>query len=191
MILASASPRRRELLARAGWPFLVRPASVDETPWPRESARGYVLRLAKAKARCILPEHPGRGTVVLGADTTVAIGQSILAKPGSDAEAAAMLRRLSGRCHQVLTGVCLREAATGREAAAVARTDVWFGPLSARQIAAYVAGGEPRDKAGAYAIQGGAAGFVRRLQGSYSNVVGLPIELVWTLWLELAAPAVG
>ncbi len=190
ILLASASPRRRELLERAGWPLRVRPAEVDESVRRGEPPAAYVLRLAKAKARALRPPRAGKGSVVLGADTTVALGRAILAKPASDAEAAAMLRRLAGRRHEVLTGVCLRDAG-GREAAAVAVTRVWFAPLSARRIAAYVASGEPRDKAGAYAIQGGAAAFVRRIEGSYSNVVGLPIELIWRLWLELAAPAVG
>jgi septum formation protein len=191
IVLASASPRRRELLARAGWRYRVQAAAVDETPHQRELPAAYVLRLARAKVRAVAPARPETGGVILGADTTVALGRAILGKPESSSEAAAMLRRLSGRRHEVLTGVCLREARTGRETVGVAVTRVWFAPLAGRRIAAYVATGEPRDKAGAYAIQGGAARFVRRIEGSYSNVVGLPIELVWQLWLDLAAPAVG
>jgi septum formation protein len=190
IVLASASPRRRELLASAGWPFCVQPAAIDETPLPRESPRSYVLRLARAKSRSIRPARPGKDTIVVGADTTVALGASILGKPASAAEAETMLRRLAGRRHEVFTGICLRQARSGREAAGVAVTHVWFRPLSPRQIAAYVATGEPGDKAGAYAIQGGAAAFVRRMEGSYANVVGLPLELLWQLWLELVAGAV-
>ena len=121
--------------------------------------------------------------MVLGADTTVVVEGDILGKPANDAEAGAMLRRLSGRGHQVLTGVCLRRGE--RCLAGVETTEVWFDPLREAEIAAYVASGEPRDKAGAYAIQGRAARFIPRINGSYSNVVGLPLATVWRLWRAL------
>ncbi|HVA62157.1 MAG TPA: Maf family protein [Terriglobales bacterium] len=180
LVLASASPRRRELLEGAGFAVEVRPAAVDETPLPGEAAADYVLRLARAKARAV--EASG---LVLGADTVVVVDGDLLGKPADDAEAGAMLARLAGREHQVLTGVCLRDPARGREAAQVETTRVWFAPLSPQEIADYVASGEPRDKAGAYAIQGRAARFIPRIEGSYANVVGLPIATVWELWREI------
>ncbi|HET9783818.1 MAG TPA: Maf family protein [Terriglobales bacterium] len=181
IVLASASPRRRELLIAAGFVVEVRPADVDETPLLGEVPAAYVARLARAKTFAVSaqPEE-----VVLGADTTVVVDDDILAKPADDAEAAAMLRRLSSRSHRVLTGVCLRRGA--HQAEEVEATEVWFDPLSESDIAAYVASGEPRDKAGAYAIQGRAARFIPRIAGSYSNVVGLPIATVWRCWRQLA-----
>ncbi|HUX67244.1 MAG TPA: Maf family protein [Terriglobales bacterium] len=181
LVLASASPRRRELLEAAGFEVEVRPAPLDETPLPGEAAADYVLRLARAKARALAA--PG---LVLGADTVVVVDGDLLGKPASDAEAAAMLARLAGREHQVLTGVCLRDPARNREAARAETTRVWFAPLSPQEIADYVQSGEPRDKAGAYAIQGRAARFIPRIEGSYSNVVGLPLATVWDLWRQLA-----
>jgi septum formation protein len=180
IVLASASPRRRELLLAAGFAVEVRPAAVDETPLPGEPPAACVARLARAKAWAVAAQP---GEIVLGADTTVVVDDVMLAKPADDAEAAALLRRLSGRGHQVLTGVCLRRGA--RQAEAVEATEVWFDPLGEADIAAYVASGEPRDKAGAYAIQGRAARFIPRIAGSYSNVVGLPIAAVWRLWRQL------
>jgi septum formation protein len=168
LTLASASPRRRELLSQLGLAFDVRPAEVDETPRPGEEARAYVLRVAGQKARAL--EVPG---VVLGADTAVVLDGRILGKPRDGAEAAAMLRALSGRAHQVLTAVCARGA--GRQESTVVTTVVELTPLSERQIAWYVASGEPFDKAGAYAIQGLAGAFVAAVRGSVSNVVGLPV----------------
>lgn len=187
MVLASASPRRRELLEAAGWRVEVRPAEVDESQLPAEPAADYVLRLARAKARAIAPQVAG--ACVLGADTTVVLGDELLAKPAEDAEARAMLRRLSGRVHEVLTGVCLLYG--GVEAAAVEGTRVQFAPLSPEEIDAYVASGEPEGKAGAYAIQGRAACFIPRIEGSYSNVVGLPLALVYQLWRQLKIPPCG
>lgn len=181
LVLASASPRRRELLEAAGWRVRVRPAGIDETPLPSESASAYVLRLARAKAAAVSSLG-----VILGADTTVELDGDLLGKPRDDAEARAMLVRLSGRAHRVHTGVCLRQA--GREAAAVETTVVVFAPLTAADVDAYVASGEPRGKAGAYAIQGRAACFIPRIEGSYSNVVGLPLALVWRLWNEISPP---
>jgi len=181
LLLASASPRRRELLEAAGWEVEVRPATIDETLLPGERPSAYVLRLARAKAAAIAARVGARRTV-LGADTAVVIGSEVLGKPRDDREARAMLRRLSGRSHRVLTGVCLRRGA--REQAWVDATRVWFSPLTAAAIAAYVATGEPRDKAGAYAIQGRAARFIPRIAGSYSNVVGLPLASLWERWVS-------
>lgn len=175
LVLASASPRRRELLHHAGIPCLVRPApGIDETPLPHERPEEYVQRLAEAKALAV---EAGPGELVLGADTTVVVDGRILGKPEDDADAARMLEALSGRRHEVMTGICLRSGALLVRDWSV--TQVWFGPLSAGDIATYVSTGEPRDKAGAYAIQGIASRFTDRIDGEYSNVVGLPVALVW------------
>ena len=182
LVLASASPRRRELLAAAGIPVIVHAAEVDETPHPGEEARAYVLRLAEAKARAAASGAPRPDLPLLAADTTVVLDGELLGKPADDAEAAAMLRRLSGRGHEVWTGLCLLwpAAASGERPLALAAdcTRVWFAPLDREEIAAYVASGEPRGKAGAYAIQGRAGQFIPRIEGSYSNVVGLPLALL-------------
>ena len=175
LVLASGSPRRAELLRAAGIPFEPAAADVDETQHPGEEADAYVLRLAKAKAGRVAAVYPGR--TVLGADTTVVVDGDVLGKPADAADAAAMLRRLSGRSHLVLTGVCLIGPGGGQETA-VASTQVEFRPLTGDEIDRYVASGEPMDKAGAYAIQGGAGGFVTRIDGEYDNVVGLPVALV-------------
>ena len=176
LVLASSSPRRSELLRQAGIPFVVRPASdVNEAPRPHEAPEDYVRRLAEEKARTVAA---GPGEVVLGADTTVVIDGRILGKPADHEDAARMLETLSGRRHEVLTGICLRAA--NRTVTDWASTQVWFTELSAEEIAQYVASGEPMDKAGAYAIQGGAAKFVERIDGDYSNVVGLPVALVYS-----------
>jgi septum formation protein len=174
IILASASPRRAELLTAAGISFLARPVDVDETRLPTETAEACARRLARAKAEAVARPP---GAIVLGADTLVVIDGDPLGKPVDDGEAAAMLRRLSGRTHEVVTGVALLHDA-GADVDLVS-TSVTFERLSEREIAWYVATGEPRDKAGAYGIQGGAARFISRIDGSYSNVVGLPVELVY------------
>jgi septum formation protein len=173
LVLASASPRRRELLANAGIPFTLRPASVDESLRPNEAPQSYVRRLAASKALSV-PCHEGE--CILAADTTVVIGGQILGKPEDAADAARMLALLSGRSHEVITGICLRHAAQIHIDAAV--TQVFFHPLSPAQIDAYVASGEPLDKAGAYGIQGLASRFIPRIEGCYFNVVGLPVSLV-------------
>lgn len=174
LFLASASPRRRELLAQIGVPCVRQIASIDETPLPAEPAAAYVERLARGKARAGLAALAGRAdAVVLGADTAVVLDGGILGKPADFAEARAMLRALSGRSHQVLTAVAL--ASPAREAARVVASEVSFRALGEAEIAAYWASGEPRDKAGGYGIQGLAAVFVRRIEGSYSAVVGLPL----------------
>jgi septum formation protein len=173
LILASSSPRRRDLLRRAGFTFDVVPPQVVERHEPGESAEAYVLRNARAKAEWAAG-HPGRGTLpIVGADTVVVQDGVILEKPADPDDARAMLRRLSGRSHQVWTGVCLIRDDVR---AFAEKTTVSFHRLSDTQIDAYVATGEPLDKAGAYAIQGGAGAMIRRIDGSYSNVVGLPME---------------
>lgn len=174
LILASASPRRRELLAAAGLAFEIDAVPVDETPLAGETAESYVDRLARLKAETGLRRNPS--DAVLGADTTVVVDGDILAKPDDEAQATAMLRRLSGRAHEVLTAVAL--AQRGSTACRVERTIVWVSPLTEAEIAWYVESGEPRDRAGAYAIQGLFSRFVLRLEGSYSNVVGLPVAAV-------------
>lgn len=168
MILASASPRRRELLAAAGLVFEVRPAEVDETPGPQEPPRRYALRVATAKALAV------EGERVLAADTIVVLDGEILGKPTDATDAAQMLRRLAGRAHTVMTAVVLREGRRLRRR--LIRTRVHFRPLSEVEIAAYVATGEPLDKAGAYGIQGRGGALVDRVSGSYTNVVGLPLR---------------
>ena len=174
IILASRSPRRAELLTAAGIAFDVLAADVDETPLPGESPMAYVERLAIAKAQAVLAMHPDAR--VLGADTTVTIDGDILAKPADDRDAARMLRQLSGRVHEVHTGVAL--AARDAVRSAVDTTRVWFDFMTDEDISWYVATGEPVDRAGAYAIQGFASRFIPRIEGSYSNVVGLPVALV-------------
>lgn len=172
LVLASASPRRRELLAQCGCPFTVRPASLDERVREDEAALDYVTRVAREKALSIreqLPEH-----FVLGADTAVVMDDRILGKPASDEEARAMLRALSGRSHQVFSAValvCPDGICLGR----LSRTEVSFAELPAAWIDRYVSSGAGRDKAGAYGIQNEAGLWVRHISGSYSGVVGLPL----------------
>jgi nucleoside triphosphate pyrophosphatase len=184
LVLASASPRRRDLLSRLGLEFEVRPVNADETPRPGEAPEALALRLARAKA--VAAARPGE--IVIGADTVVAADGELLGKPADAAEAEAMLRRLSGRCHDVWTGVavvrCDAAGRVAREAVRACRTEVTFRRLGAEEIAAYAATEEPLDKAGAYAIQGGAAAFVDRVDGDHDNVVGLPLTLVGQLLAE-------
>ena len=162
LILASASPRRTDLLREAGYAFDVEPADVDESELAGEPPAAYVVRVAAMKARVIAARHPDE--VVLAADTTVVIDGAMLAKPADDADATRMLGLLSGRTHDVLTGVVLVRA--GRESSAVVGTRVRFRSLTAAEIDWYVASGEPRDKAGAYGVQGLAARFVESVDGS-------------------------
>jgi septum formation protein len=177
LVLASASPRRRELLAAAGLEFDVDPVDIDETKRPEESPPAYVERVARAKAAVAARRHADR--VVLAADTVVVIDGEVLGKPGGDVEAARMLRRLGGRQHEVLTGVAV--VRDGEMVSTVERTTVHMTPLSDAEIRWYVATGEAAGKAGAYAIQGLASRFVPRIEGSYSNVVGLPVATVLQL----------
>ena len=174
LVLASQSPRRAEILRQAGILFVVRVASVDETPLPAEDPIEYVRRLAEAKAVAVPAEE---GETVLGADTTVVVDGQMLAKPEDAADARRMLSLLSGRRHEVITGICLRRGEERLCDHAV--TAVWFAPMSEREIEDYVASGEPMDKAGGYAIQGLASKFIPRIEGCYFNVVGLPVSLLW------------
>jgi len=184
LILASASPRRRELLTQAGFTFEVRPAHVNEDPRGDEEPIAYVVRLARDKAQSVFAEISSGSSgppqvVVLGADTTVTLDGHILAKPENAADAARMLRMLSGRTHRVITGVAVATAERTEVAAEV--TGVQFLTISNKEIAAYIATGEPMDKAGAYGIQGLAAKWIPRVEGCYFNVVGLPLALVTTM----------
>jgi septum formation protein len=187
LVLASASPRRRELLTQAGYAFEVQPAHVNEDLRPGEEAIAYVVRLAREKALCVLAEMSSKDpappqVVVLGADTTVTLDNHILAKPEDAADATRMLRMLSGRSHRVITGVAIATEKGVEVAAEV--TGVQFRTLSDQEIAAYVATGEPMDKAGSYGIQGLAAKWIPRVEGCYFNVVGLPLALVATMLEE-------
>ena len=183
LILASASPRRRELLLQAGFRFEVQSTEADETALPGEDAVALAVRLARAKALAVAAAAPD--AVVLGADTVVVapskstVGGELLGKPADDADAARMLALLSGATHQVVTGVCVHSTVggAGRTEVAAALTWVTFHTLSHAEIAAYIAAGEPAGKAGAYAIQGRAARWIPRIHGDYSNVVGLPLAL--------------
>jgi septum formation protein len=178
LILASASPRRAELLRAAGFVFDTVVADVDERARAGESASAYVRRLAAEKSAAVQAALKGCATsaIILGADTTVVVDGDILGKPQDDEESAAMLRRLSGRRHEVLTGISVRQGM--HELGGVETTAVWFAALTTEDIAWYVESGEGRDKAGAYAIQGLAARFIPRIDGSYSNVVGLPVAAI-------------
>ncbi|NOT27107.1 MAG: septum formation inhibitor Maf [Acidobacteria bacterium] len=181
LVLASASPRRAELLRAAHIDFDVMPSDVDERVEPSETPDGYVRRLAREKAGAVRARVPDRP--VLAADTIVSIDGQILGKPDDEAVARAMLRRLSGREHVTITGVCLLYLVSGslRRDERVIRTTVGFASLSEAEIDWYVGSGEPMDKAGSYAVQGLASRFVTRIEGSYSNVVGLPIAEVYDL----------
>jgi septum formation protein len=174
LLLASRSPRRADLLRTLGVAFAVVDVEVDETPWQDEAPAAYVRRLARSKAEAGQAWHAGDRLPVLAADTTVVLDGLLLGKPRDEDEARAMLARLAGRRHQVLTGVALIDR-HGAIVDAVVATEVEFMPLTAREIEAYVASGEPADKAGAYGIQGLGGALVARLDGSYSNVVGLPL----------------
>ena len=185
LILASASPRRAELLTAAGYAFTVQSADVDESELPGETPEAYVLRVARAKARTIAARRRESGGVVLAADTTVVAGGEILAKPADEADAIRMLKTLSGAVHEVLTGVVVIDG--DRELAELARTRVRLFPLSLEEILWYVGTGEPMGKAGAYGIQGRAARFVDWIEGSWSNVVGLPVATVAQMLKRLRA----
>ncbi len=174
LVLASSSPRRLDLLASAGIVPLVSPPEIDETPAAGEDPIPHARRLAREKAEAVAQRHPGEW--VLAADTLVLLDGRILGKPANPAEARETLHRLSGRTHQVVTAVCLGRP--GDWELFTVLTEVDFRSLTDVEVDAYVAGGEPMDKAGGYGIQGGGAGFVRALRGSYTNVVGLPLAEV-------------
>lgn len=186
LILASASPRRAELLRNAWIAFTIVPAHVREEPLPNETPLNYAQRLARDKALAIFASHPE--DAVLGADTVVVVDEQLLEKPGNLDDAIRMLRLLSGRTHQVITGICLVAAGFERTEAEV--THVTFRQLSEDEITAYVRTGEPMDKAGAYAIQGIASRWAERIEGCYFNVVGLPLPRVYRL-LRAAEAATG
>ena len=177
LILASSSPRRADLLRAAGIPFQVFAADVDEAVLKLEPPGEHVRRLAREKADAAFVIHPD--AVVIGADTIVLVGGEIMGKPRDEKDAVRMLRLLSGREHEVLTGVAI--VARRGIVVEVAKTRVWVNPLSDAEIDDYVATGEPLDKAGGYGIQGLGSRFIDRIQGSYSNVVGLPVSLVYRL----------
>jgi septum formation protein len=190
LVLASASPRRQELLRNAGIPFTVYPANIPEAALSGESPRACAERLAREKANVVLVQQPGK--FVLGADTIVVVDGEILGKPRDEADAMRMLRLLSGRTHQVITGVCLvgplrtgnQKLGTGFEDTRSETTLVAVTHLSDEDIHAYIATGEPMDKAGAYAIQGIASRWIPRIEGDYFNVVGLPVVLVQRMLQE-------
>jgi septum formation protein len=186
LVLASSSPRRAELLRAAGFEFATITAEVDEGVRREETPSAYVRRLAAEKSAAALPRVAG-DAIVLGADTAVVVDGEILGKPRDERDAAAMLRRLSGRRHEVMTGVSLRQGTC--EVGRVEVTSVEFAPLSEDEVAWYVSSGEGLDKAGAYAIQGLASRFIPRIEGSYSNVVGLPLACVAELLPILASQA--
>jgi nucleoside triphosphate pyrophosphatase len=181
LVLASASPRRQELLRNAAIPFEVQPADIPEDPLPGEGAKACAERLAREKALVVAKTRPN--DVVLGADTVVAVDGQMLGKPFGAVDATRMLRLLSGRVHQVITGVCL--VASGDWAVASEATSVTMIQIPEKEIADYVAGGEPMDKAGAYAIQGIASRWIPRIDGDYGNVVGLPVALVYRMLRSL------
>lgn len=178
LVLASASPRRAQLLATLGVRFVVAPAALDETPQPKESPAAYVSRLAQAKARATA-QATGTGLPVLGADTTVHSGDRLLGKPATVAEGIAMLRHLSGRTHQVCTAIALVQGE--RVAQALVTTEVTFRELTVAECHAYWRSGEPLDKAGGYALQGLGGALVTRIEGSPSAVIGLPLAETYTL----------
>ncbi len=181
LILASASPRRQEILRAAGLDFQVRVPNIEEVRDPSERPVDYVRRLARAKAETALAD--AAADVILAADTVVVVDEHVLEKPSDNADASRMLALLSGRDHQVITGICLHRGETSIVDHATTR--VRFAPLTASEIAGYVATGEPMDKAGAYAIQGYASKFIEGIEGCYFNVVGLPIALVYRHLKEL------
>ena len=181
VVLASASPRRRELLTLVGIPHVVDPADVDESVIPHERADVYVERLARAKAAVVAARHSG--AVIIAADTTVVHHDEILGKPESVRDAEAMIARLAGHTHEVYTGMAVAYA--GRVAGAFERVEVTFRDLTAQEIAAYVATGEPMDKAGAYGIQGFGATIVERIHGDYFSVMGLGLRRVVALLEEV------
>jgi septum formation protein len=199
IVLASASPRRQELLRNAGIPFSVQPADINEAPLPGESPQDCAERLAREKAFAVFQSRPRE--FILAADTIVVVDETILGKPRDANDAARMLRRLSGRTHAVITGVCLlgpvgqksesaaddRQLVTAFEKTCSETTLVTVSEIFDEEIREYIATGEPMDKAGAYAIQGRASRWIPRIEGDYSNVVGLPVALVYAMLRQSGA----
>jgi len=184
IVLASSSPRRHQLLEMLGIEHIVDPADINEEPDSRESAEALAVRLAREKASTVAARHPGQ--VVLSADTLVVLGSEILGKPSSPTDAAAMLRKLGGKDHRVVTAVAV--ATDGGVWDRYDLTRVWFRPLSVEMISAYVATGESWDKAGSYGVQGYGAVLVDRIEGDYFGVMGLPLRLVVELLEEVGLP---
>jgi septum formation protein len=185
LVLASASPRRQELLRNAGIPFTVCPTNIPESPQPEESPRHCAKRLAREKALAAFRQQPSR--LVLGADTIVVVEGEMLGKPHDEADAMRMLRLLSGRTHQVITGVCLVGSKHGGGTFEDMRSEttlVTMSELTDEDIRSYIASSEPMDKAGAYAIQGIASRWIQRVEGDHLNVVGLPVSLVYQMLQE-------
>ena len=189
LILASSSARRAEILRNAGFDFEILPADVDESVRPRELAADYVRRLAEEKARRaaqqVSASSKDPATIIIAADTTVVVGKDVLGKPASAEDARAMLRRLSGQSHEVLSGLALLRLKDGAIRTAVESTRVTFARLADREIEEYIASGEPFDKAGAYAIQGRGGRFITRIEGCYFNVMGLPLARLHSILGEL------
>jgi septum formation protein len=180
LVLASSSPRRAEILSAVGWPYEMMVAGIDESRAPGEDATAYVQRLAREKVEAVVAKL--ESGLVLGADTVVVINGEILGQPRDDDDARRMLKLLSGKWHEVLTGVALVRAGEGTETLVdYERTRVRFAEMSADEIEWYVGTGEPKGKAGAYAVQGRAALLIEEIEGEYFNVVGLPIRLVYEL----------
>ena len=189
LILASASARRAELLTAAGIPFETLAVAIDETAQANERPDAYVLRVARAKAQAAILRCRKPGTPILAADTVVVAEGQLLAKPDGHDDAVRMLKLLSGGVHEVFTGVVMSDAT--RELSEAVCTRVHVLPLSTAEIEWYIASGEPEGKAGAYGIQGRAARFIDRIEGSYSNVVGLPVATVYRMLRELGAVALS
>jgi septum formation protein len=185
IILASASPRRTELMGLAGIEFSVVPADICEDVLPGETPADHVIRLSREKADAVA--HATNGRYFIGADTVVVLDEVIMGKPVDDDEAFRMLSALSGRDHEVITGFTVFDKVSGIHVSRSVRTDVTFKTLGEREIRAYIATGCPRDKAGAYAIQGGAVHFVRAINGSYTNVIGLPMTELYETLSQLGA----
>jgi septum formation protein len=186
LILASTSPRRAEILRDAGIAFEIRAANVEEARLPNETAEKMVARLAEAKARAVTSGlEETTSAIVIGADTTVALDGEILGKPEGVEDARRMLNLLSGRTHNVLTGICAFRLADKTMRSAVESTAVTFAALDRSEIESYIAGGEPFDKAGGYAVQGRAGRYIPRIEGCYFNVVGLPLSRLFSMLSEL------
>lgn len=183
IVLASASPRRRELLSKAGTEFEICAANIPEDPRPGELPVAFAERMAREKAHAVWKLK--RGRIILAADTVVAVGDEILGKPRDSEDAVCMLHLLSGKSHKVTTGVCL--LGEGFEDVRSETTTVEFSEMLEDEIREYVSTGEPLDKAGAYAIQGGAARWAKKISGDYNNVVGLPVDLVLKMLYERGA----
>lgn len=185
LILASASPRRKQLLRSAGFVFQVVPSTIEEDYQPGEPPEVFVERMAERKADQVAQRYAQQpAVVVLGADTIVVVNGEVLGKPRSPAAAGQIVQKLAGRTHEVITGVALVEPVTGKRILRHVRTRVTFLPLSQEEVEAYVASSEPLDKAGAYGIQGWASRFVSGIEGCYFNVVGLPLSLLYSLLRE-------